>query len=263
MFIELRHWRRIAFTGSGVAVLMGLSMFSSIAHADEASLEDLVADPTARIIAVNLKFDNFHLLRFPDDPSLHVEVTGGFLPNGEVGIRFTDDYDPDRSDLISFTVTSYSVILLTDMMISFDANPLNPDVDTGSAWVSAIASQASPFPWSHSVMVCTQGTVGLDVCGNLKCVFHLARHGDIGHLAAATEESPRSRLRIPQCAHCGPVSSASVQVFLFDFASHPCQPEQLVLYQLPDRLITIRDSFNLYADRGRLLSASGISNLNW
>ena len=35
MFTELRHWRSIAFTATGVAVLMRLSMFSSI-HADEA-----------------------------------------------------------------------------------------------------------------------------------------------------------------------------------------------------------------------------------
>ena len=100
----------------------------------------LLTGGRARIIAVNLKSDNFHLLRFPDDPSRHVEVTGGILPNWEVGIRFTGDYEPDRLDLISFTVTSYSVIVLTDMTIAFDANPLNPDVDTGSAWVSAIAS---------------------------------------------------------------------------------------------------------------------------
>jgi len=67
---------------------------------------------------------------------------------------------------MSFTVTdSDPISLFLDMTIAFDANPLNPDTDAGSAWVSAIASQASPVPWSRSVMVCTQGTVDLDVCG--------------------------------------------------------------------------------------------------
>ena len=94
MFIELRHWRRIAFTGSGVAVLMGLSMFSSIAHADEASLEDLVMDPTASISVGSLKFDNFGLDRLRGDLDQHVEVTGITHPDGETGIRLTGDYEP-------------------------------------------------------------------------------------------------------------------------------------------------------------------------
>jgi hypothetical protein len=161
VFAELRHRLRVAFTATGVAVLMGLSLFSSIAHADEASLEDLIADPTASISRGLLKADNFHLLRFPDDPSLHVEV--GFIPGG---IRFTGDYEPYRIDSMSFTVTdSDPISLFLDMTIAFDADPLNSDVDAGSAWVSAIAGQDSPFPWSRSVMVCTQGTVDLDVCG--------------------------------------------------------------------------------------------------
>jgi hypothetical protein len=170
VFTELRHRLRIAFTGTGVAVLMGLSL-SSIAHADEAaSLEDLVADPTASISRGLFKVDDFHLLRFPDDPSLHVEVslTGG-------GIRFTGDYEPDRFDSMSFTVTeSYQVLLFLSMAIAFDADPLNPDVDAGSAWVSAMAWQTSTFPptpASNSLLVCTQGTVDIDVCGTHNNLF--------------------------------------------------------------------------------------------
>ncbi len=160
---ELGHRLRIRFTATGVAVLMGLSMFCSIAHADpEASLEDLVKDPTASISRGLFKVDNFHLLRFPDDLSLHVEVslTGG-------GIRFTGDYEPDRLDVMSFTVTeSYPVLLFLSMAIAFDADPLNPDVDAGSAWVSAMTWEASTFPptpASNSLLVCTQGKVDLDV----------------------------------------------------------------------------------------------------
>jgi len=58
---------------------------------------------------------------------------------------------------------------------------------------------------------------------------------------------------VVECSHCGPVSSASVQVVLFDFASHPRQPEQLVLYQLPDRLIASRDPFNFFRGKREAL----------
>lgn len=148
VFTELRHRLRIAFTGTGVAVLVGLSLFASIAHADEASLEELDADPTASISRGTFKVDNFNLFRILDDPSLRVEVS--FIPGG---IRFTGDYETYRFDLMSFNVTtSDRVAVLLDMTIAFDADPLNPDVDAGSAWVSAIVGQDSPFPWSRSVI---------------------------------------------------------------------------------------------------------------
>jgi hypothetical protein len=154
LFTELRRGIRIAFTGTGVAVLMGLSLFSSIAHADEASLEDLVMDPTASISVGSLKFDNFALDRVFGDPSMHVEVTGITTPDGETGIRFTGDYEPSLFglgvlfDMMLFTVTTADPFsLLHDMTLTFDADPIfNPDEDHGVAWV-----------WA-GIMVCTKGT---------------------------------------------------------------------------------------------------------
>jgi hypothetical protein len=162
---ELGHRLRIAFTATGVVVLMGLSMFSSIAHADEASLEDLVMDPTASISVGSLKFDNFGLDRLRGDLDQHVEVTGITHPDGETGIRLTGDYEPIRFDLMGFTVTTVDPFaLLHSMTLTFDANPLNPDIDSGSAWVTAFLFPT--FFVFGEVMVCTQGTGGLvEVCG--------------------------------------------------------------------------------------------------
>jgi hypothetical protein len=171
-----RHRLRIAFTTTGVAVLMGLSMFSSIAHADpEASLEALVADPTASISVGRLKFYQFSLDDFdriaPNDANLHVEVSGITHPDGEAGIRFTGDYEPNRFDLMGFIVTTTDPFsLLHDMTLAFDADSLNPNTDSGSAWVDAFLFSTSfpPFTDFGGAEVCTQGAGGLEVCGGTR-----------------------------------------------------------------------------------------------
>src|SRR5579864_2719348 len=169
LFTKLPHPRKIA---SIVAVLLFFSTFSPAAQADQATLETLLADPTASISVGSLKFEHFSLDTFGlGQGPLPSDVTvSGITLNGESGLQFTGAYGPGFQvfDLMTFDVTTADTsALLHDATVAFDAPPiLNPD-DPGRASVESLIFRQPFFPLFDMVghlLVCTEGPLNRGLC---------------------------------------------------------------------------------------------------
>ena len=141
------HARRIALTGISAAVLVVFSALSPIAQADQATLEALLADPTASISVGSLTFNHFTLDTFGlGQGPLPSDVTvSGITLNGESGLRFTGPYGPGFRvfNLMTFDVTTADPsALLDDATLAFDAPPIpNDDPGRASVFHSSIANR--------------------------------------------------------------------------------------------------------------------------
>jgi hypothetical protein len=161
---------RVASTGPGAALLLFFATFSPAAHADQATLEVLLADPAASISVGSLKFDHFSLDRFQQGPLPSDVTVSGILLNGESGLQFTGAYGPGSLifDLMTFDVTiADPSALLHDATLAFDAPQiLNPD-DLGRASAESLIFRQPFFPLFDIVghlLVCTEGPQNPGLC---------------------------------------------------------------------------------------------------
>src|SRR6266851_8383993 len=146
--------RSIPGTILGVALPLGIAIFSTIARADEIPLWMLLTEPDASISVGSLRFSNFGffgrlagspvLPETPDEIRYYCEnvpdpfcqqTIAPFQRNGDNGLGFSADLESTSFVMMGFDVTSS--LGLRGMTIAFDVEPVPKPGDPGDTFATA------------------------------------------------------------------------------------------------------------------------------
>jgi hypothetical protein len=145
--------RSIPRTILGVALPLGIAIFSTIARADEIPLWMLLTEPNASISVGSLRFSNFGFFSniFPDFPpdrpeemryycensqgSFCQQTVATFQRNGDNGLASNAGYESSSFIMMTFDVTSS--LGLRGMTIAFDVEPVPKPGDPGDTFAAA------------------------------------------------------------------------------------------------------------------------------
>jgi hypothetical protein len=152
--VRMSRARSIPRTILGVALPLGIAIFSTTAHADEIPLWMLLTEPDASISVGSLRFSNFGfygrlagspvLPETPDEIRYYCEnvpdpfcqlTIAPFQRNGDNGLGFSADLESTSFVMMGFDVTSS--LGLRGMTIAFDVEPVPKPGDPGDTFATA------------------------------------------------------------------------------------------------------------------------------
>jgi hypothetical protein len=150
--------RSIPRTILGVALPLGIAIFSTIARADEIPLWMLITEPNASISVGSLRFSNFGFFGFfPGSPledfspekaeeiryycenvpdPFCQQTIAPFQRNGDKGLGVNAEYESTSFAMLTFDVTSS--FGLRGMTIAFEAEPVPKPGDPGDTFATAL-----------------------------------------------------------------------------------------------------------------------------
>jgi len=164
--------RSIPGTILGVALPLGIAIFSTIARADEIPLWMLLTEPDASISVGSLRFSNFGffgrlagspvLPETPDEIRYYCEnvpdpfcqqTIAPFQRNGDNGLASNAGYESPSFIMMVFDVTSS--LGLRGMTIAFDVEPVPKPGDPGDTFAAAYLFPSFNNGVSAGVEACT------------------------------------------------------------------------------------------------------------
>ena len=164
--------RSIPRTILGVALPLGIAIFSTIARADEIPLWMLLTEPNASISVGSLRFSNFGffgrlagspvLPETPEEIQYYCEnvpdpfcqqTIAPFQRNGDNGLGFSADLESTSFVMMVFDVTSS--LGLRGMTIAFDVEPVPKPGDPGDTFAAAYLFPTFNNGVSAGVEACT------------------------------------------------------------------------------------------------------------
>jgi len=170
--VKMSRATSIPRTILGVALPLGIAIFSTIARADEIPLYRLLTEPNASISVGSLRFSNFGFFStiFPDFPPGRPEemvyycenlpqapfceqTVASFQRNGDNGLGSNAGYESSSFIMMVFDVTSS--VGLQGMTIAFDVEPVPKPGDPGDTFAAAYLFPSFNNGVSAGVEACT------------------------------------------------------------------------------------------------------------